>query len=147
MLTPFEFNFFFSCIGFSMTAIYNFGITSDYTQILDVIDDPKFQAMLFLFSVIGASLSLSIACSVAIGGPLALNITGIIKDVFLTYAGFIFFDDTECTAFVMSGLAISFAGAIKTIIHKLQANNKTSKGIQDTKDEKTVDDPESPRSE
>lgn len=116
-------------MGFAMTALYNFGITNDYTQILDVIDDTTFQAALFLFSVVGALLSFSIACTVAIGGPLALNITGIIKDVFLTYAGFIFFEDTECTLFVMSGLAISFAGAIKTIIHKLQSSNKTSKEI------------------
>ena len=74
--------------------------------------------MLVIFSLVGAFFSLSIACTVAIGGPLSLNITGIIKDVFLTYAGFIFFDDATCTLCVMVGLAISFGGAIKTIVHK-----------------------------
>ena len=78
--------------------------------------------MVFVFSIIGALLSFSIAITVAIGGPLALNVTGIMKDVFLTYAGFIFFDDTEPTAYVLIGLTLSFVGAIKTIHSKFKAS-------------------------
>ena len=61
-----------------------------------------------------------IAVTVAIAGPLALNITGIIKDVFLTYAGFIFFDDVKPTWPVLIGLGLSFAGAIMCIDAKMK---------------------------
>ena len=93
VLTPFEFNFFFVCIGFAATAIYNFIITDDYKQLVHHHKDPQFQIMVFMFSSLSAIFSFSIAITVSVGGPLALNITGIIKDVFLTYAGFMFFDD------------------------------------------------------
>ena len=79
--------------------------------------------MYLIFAVVSSIFSFSIACTVAIAGPLALNVTGIIKDVFLTYAGFIFFNDTKVTLFVMVGLALSFIGAIMTIVHKYQVSN------------------------
>ena len=114
-----------------MTAIYNFVITSDYTQFLYLADDTNFTFMVFLYGFIGSLFSFSIASTVAIGGPLALNITGILKDVFLTYAGFIFFDDVEATSYVLVGLALSFAGAIKCV-HSKSKSSKTDKA-------KTVD--------
>jgi len=49
--------------------------------------------------------------TVTVCGPLALNITGTIKDVALTYAGFIFFDDVQATTSIIVGLGMSFAGA------------------------------------
>ena len=134
-MTPFEFNFFFTIVAFTVTAFYSFVITSNYTQILEHLDDPQFVTIFVIFSLVGAVFSFSIACTVAIAGPLSLNITGIIKDVFLTYAGFIFFDDANCTPCVMVGLAVSFGGAIKTIVGKMQESNKTSKDIDDTKQE------------
>ena len=50
-------------------------------------------------------------CFVNIGGPIAVNVSGIIKDVFLTYVGFILFDDQELNLNVATGLALSFIGA------------------------------------
>ena len=119
VLTPFEFNFYFVCIGFAVTAFYNFIITDDYKQFIEHKQDPHFQVMVFMFSSISAIFSFSIAITVAIGGPLALNITGIIKDVFLTYAGFIFFDGVEPTTCVLTGLVLSFAGAITCVYSKM----------------------------
>ena len=78
--------------------------------------------MFFIFCLNGALFSFSIAGTVAVAGPLALNVTGVIKDVFLTYAGFIFFDDTKVTSFVLIGLGVSFMGAIQTIVHKYQVS-------------------------
>jgi len=54
--------------------------------------------------------------------PIAFNITGIkilffdlylgnLKDIVLTYIGFIFFDDTILTMMVATGLVLSFMGA------------------------------------
>ena len=87
--------------------------------------------LFFLFCATGALISLTIACTVVVAGPLALNITGVIKDVFLTYAGFIFFDDTKATPFVLVGLAVSFLGAIKTIVHKYYTSKE--KAVKDDK--------------
>ena len=69
-----------------------------------------------------ALLHLSIAVTVAMCGPLALNITGIMKDVFLTYAGFMFFDDVEPTPHILIGLGLSFIGAIVCITSKHKAS-------------------------
>ena len=51
----------------------------------------------------------------------SLNITGILKDVFLTYAGFIFFDDVQPTPYILIGLGLSFIGAIKCVHSKHKA--------------------------
>lgn len=135
-LTPFEFNFFFVCTGLLMTSFYNFVLTSDYKQIIEHSEEPHFQATLLIFSTVSASLSLSIAIAVAIGGPVALNVTGILKDVFLTYAGFMFFDETEPTLCVLIGLALSFAGAIKYVHSKFKTGKKNE--IQEVNEESNV---------
>lgn len=44
-------------------------------------------------------------------GPIGVNIAGICKDVFLTYIGFLMFDDLQVTEKVLVGLFISFVGA------------------------------------
>ena len=74
-----------------------------------------------MFSLIAATISLVVAVTVAIAGPLALNITGIIKDVFLTYAGFIFFEGVKPTPCVLIGLLLSFTGAVNCVYSKFKA--------------------------
>ena len=56
--------------------------------------------------------------TVTTGGPLAINIAGILKDGVLTYAGFLFFDDIKATPSVLTGLGISFAGALSYLALK-----------------------------
>lgn len=83
--------------------------------------------MIFLNSCVIAVFSFSIAITVAIGGPLALNVTGILKDVFLTYAGFIFFNDAQLTTNVVVGLALSFTGAVLCVHSKFKAGKTGDK--------------------
>jgi hypothetical protein len=52
-------------------------------------------------------------------GPIGVNIAGICKDIFLTYAGFVLFDDATPSAIVVTGLLVSFLGAIYYIHSKL----------------------------
>lgn len=66
----------------------------------------------------GVLITLAVLCVVNIGGPIAVNVSGIIKDVFLTYLGFIMFDDQDFNAYVGFGLALSFIGAINWIYYK-----------------------------
>ena len=42
LLSPFEFNFYYVCMGLAMTSMYNFVITSDYQQINEHYSDPQF---------------------------------------------------------------------------------------------------------
>ena len=44
-------------------------------------------------------------------GPIGVNIAGVCKDVFLTYIGFLMFDDVKVTEKVLFGLFLSFVGA------------------------------------
>ena len=53
-------------------------------------------------------------------GPHALPISGTIKDVGLTYIGFIFFGDAQFTTAIGIGLALSFCGAVYIIYDKYQ---------------------------
>ena len=46
---------------------------------------------------------------------MALNVAGTLKDVGLTYVGFLFFDDIKPTISVITGLGISFTGALSIL--------------------------------
>lgn len=48
---------------------------------------------------------------VTINGPISMNITGIFKDVYLTFAGFLFFSDAEITPAKLIGMSLGFFGA------------------------------------
>ena len=52
IMVPFEFNFFYACIGFVASVIYNFVITDDYMQIVEHGDDGRFKLMLLLLTII-----------------------------------------------------------------------------------------------
>lgn len=65
-----------------------------------------------LSGVLGILITLSVLMVVTVVSPIANNITGNMKDIVLTYVGFIFFDDATLTKTLATGLAISFAGAV-----------------------------------
>lgn len=83
---------------------------------MDSIRDPEtgnhFMAMTGMTGILGIVITLSVLCCVSIGGPITVNTSGTLKDVILTYIGFIFFDDIQITPHVGVGLALSFLGAI-----------------------------------
>lgn len=47
-----------------------------------------------------------------VAGPIGVNIAGILKDIFLTYIGFLLFNDFIATGQVLVGLMLSFLGAL-----------------------------------
>lgn len=59
----------------------------------------------------GILITMTALLCVTINGPISMNITGIFKDVFLTYAGFFFFNDTKVTPSNMLGMSLSLFGA------------------------------------
>ena len=65
-----------------------------------------------LSAVSGIAITLFTMLAVSIGGPISVNISGTLKDVVLTYVGFLLFDDIQPTMQVQVGLVLSFFGAL-----------------------------------
>ena len=59
----------------------------------------------------GIMITIASLLTVTTCGPSGLNISGTLKDVVLTYLGFILFDDVKPTSMILTGLAMSLAGA------------------------------------
>jgi len=68
--------------------------------------------MLLLSGSFGIVILLASLITVTVCGPMAIVISGVFKDVSLTYVGFIFFTDATPTFLVKTGLIMSFSGAI-----------------------------------
>ena len=66
----------------------------------------------------GICITVSGLLTVKVCGPIAMNVSGTLKDVGLTYAGFIFFNDATASLNVAVGLACSFTGASYIIYDK-----------------------------
>ena len=63
---------------------------------------------------------------VTINGPISMNITGIFKDVYLTFAGFFFFADTKVTPASIVGMSFSFFGASYFCYKKYEDSQKAA---------------------
>jgi len=59
----------------------------------------------------GILITIASLLTVTTCGPSALNVSGTLKDVALTYLGFILFDDVKPTTKILVGLALGFSGA------------------------------------
>ena len=59
----------------------------------------------------GILITMTALLCVTINGPISMNITGIFKDVVLTYAGFLLFSDTKVTPANIFGMSLSLFGA------------------------------------
>jgi hypothetical protein len=55
------------------------------------------------------TLTLLMVCTVV--GPVAISVTGNIKDIALTYIGFVLFHDVQMTFMMAIGLSMSFVGS------------------------------------
>lgn len=114
-VTAFEINFFFACIGLPLML----AITSsngDINVLYDVfLNNGTRNIGLGTYIMISGSFGIAITMTslltVTICGPLAVNISGTMKDVALTYAGFVFFENVKASVPVIVGLCFSFAGA------------------------------------
>ena len=91
------------------------------------IDEEERNVTLMFFITIsgcfGILISLSSLLMTTVCGPLALNVVGTLKDVLLTYAGFIIFGGIKATPQVILGLALSFIGASYLVYYKHQVKN------------------------
>lgn len=74
----------------------------------------------------GILITMTALLCVTINGPISMNITGIFKDVYLTFAGFFFFADTKVTPASMAGMSFSFFGAIYFCYKKYEDSQKTA---------------------
>jgi len=76
--------------------------------------------MCLLSGSFGIFITITSILTVTLAGPLAINIAGTLKDGALTYAGFLFFDDIKASISVLTGLGISFTGALSYVALKYQ---------------------------
>lgn len=112
-LSAFELNFYFASIGLPlMYVITNY--QGEFHLISEALNGDNFdlKANIFISGISGILITMFNLLTVMVVGPLAINIGGIIKDVLLTYLGFILFSDANLTAKVALGLLMSFTGAI-----------------------------------
>ena len=68
--------------------------------------------MILSSGFMGILITLGVLLVLTTTSPVAVNITGIIKDVLLTYLGFICFKNVNASIYVISGLTVSFVGAV-----------------------------------
>lgn len=92
-------------------------MTGDISQLKKVMLHPApgasgLRFMLLVSGSFGFVITMVILLTITLCGPIALNITGVLKDVVLTALGFFFFpDDVKLSQSLFCGLAISFTGA------------------------------------
>lgn len=96
-ITPFEVNFFFAALGLPMCiAIVTY--QGDASYLYDLVFDEKTFDINEVIAVVvsgcgGILITIASLLTVTTCGPSALNISGTLKDVLLTYLGFILFND------------------------------------------------------
>lgn len=115
-ITPFEINFFFALIGLPVSATVSYFQGEIYT-LYYVLFNPatvefNFAALVWISGLSGIFITVATILTVTICGPSSLNAAGIIKDVGLTYVGFVLFEDAKATTNVLTGLLFSFCGAL-----------------------------------
>jgi hypothetical protein len=114
-VTPFEINFFFASIGLplmSAITIYNGDINVLYDVFFnEQTRDGSLGMCIMISGSFGIAITMTSLLTITICGPIAVNISGTMKDVALTYAGFAFFDNVIASPSVIAGLCSSFGGA------------------------------------
>jgi hypothetical protein len=99
------------CFGLvSFVVLTPYVIWSGQIHQIDFLD-ASFMAYLIVSCTICVFHTYLTQLTLKMIGPIGVNITGICKDVFLTYIGFLMFDDVNVTVKVLFGLFLSFAGA------------------------------------
>lgn len=110
-------SFYFYLTGLFLLLPYLI-ITEQINEIL--VANYTFYVYFGTASVLGLLLTILILLVVSIAGSIFVNISGIFKDFFLTYAGFIFFNDIRPTESVLIGLTLSFLGTSYYIVDKVR---------------------------
>ena len=111
-----EINFYFAFCGLPLVLFVTLytGEIHSLTDILEIQDNTHrfwFITYITISGIMGIVITLSILLVCTLCTPVAVNITGTIKDVALTYVGFMFFKDVVMSFNVFAGLGLSFLGA------------------------------------
>ena len=117
-VVPFEINFFFACLGLPLMLGLCWYKEDTYLVAEALLFNeamPGLNYMCLLSGSFGIFIVMTSILTVTTGGPMALNVAGTLKDVGLTYVGFLFFDDIKPTISVITGLGISFTGALSIL--------------------------------
>ena len=114
-VTAFEINFFFACMGLPLMLAITL-MNGDIYVLYDVFlnestRNESLGALILISGANGILITMTSLLTVTVCGPLAVNISGTIKDVALTYAGFVFFENVVANGSVVTGLLFSFGGA------------------------------------
>jgi len=70
----------------------------------------SFYVTLGLSGILGICLTMFACLAYLVCEPLTVNVAGILKDIILTYLGFILFTDAHRSTIVAVGLGVSFLG-------------------------------------
>jgi len=117
-ITPFEINLSFCLLSILVTAVWTVFVSGEITLIGKTLYTDQgdmnlnFVTYMFYNCLTGIMYTVSRLLAVSIGGAICCNITGVLKDVLLTYIGFIAFNTKPPSEQVLIGLALSFGGAI-----------------------------------
>jgi hypothetical protein len=86
-------------------------LLTDILKIEDFTHRVWFISYIAISGFMGIVITVSILLVCTLCNPVAVNITGTIKDVALTYVGFVFFKNVVLSFNVLGGLFLSFFGA------------------------------------
>lgn len=120
MVNAFDLNFYFALIGLPLSLAIT-SHTGEFAELTNMLmngsgkqdDDSAGMVTCILISgTFGILITMTALLCVTINGPISMNITGIFKDVGLTFAGFLFFSDTKLTVPSAIGMSISLLGAM-----------------------------------
>jgi hypothetical protein len=118
IVQAFDLNFYFALIGLPLAFCITYH-TGEFIQLQDIFfgdqdgkaADYDMVSYILISGSFGILITMTALLCVTINGPISMNITGIFKDVGLTYAGFLFFKDTKVTPSNFLGMSLSMFGA------------------------------------
>lgn len=84
-----------------------------------------FTCLICMSTVSGILITVFTVLVLRSGGAIATNITANIRDIVLTYLGFVLFDDKKPTILVLAGLTTSFCGALFFVYDKYRILQQT----------------------
>lgn len=133
VVNAFDLNFYFALIvlplAFAITSKTGefdelFNILTGAPDKNGVVADSMMTNYILISGSFGIVITMTALLCVTINGPISMNITGIFKDVGLTFAGFLFFSDAKVTPVNLVGMSLSFIGAAYYCYQRYQASLK-----------------------
>ena len=111
-IVSFEINFFFALIGLPLMIFLTY-YTGEMEVLTNALSGGRLlqRGFIMISGVSGIMITVSSILTVTLCGTVAPNVAGTIKDVGLTFVGFLFFKTNAVTIPVFTGISMSFIGA------------------------------------